>query len=259
MATQSRWLDRLLRGALAAALLIPLTTVGAGAQARWSVDQKASLAWWQVNPHLNHLWATTCPEEPSWRPGEGRSGGWSINPGLRQAKHGEAAVSDTSIIPLYPRPRVRPLCGEGVEGHFTVSDTVNWTGIRGEIRVKTDRLVTGDERRDGFARSAILQSGRYPDVKFVVDSVTDLRRSGDTITGTAVGVFTLRNVSQPMTASLRSYPLAGGRRVLARFHVDADDLVPVYGLSSVALGLGVGIRIWQHLYMGADLLMQLDQ
>src|SRR5882672_8525183 len=44
----------------------------AHAQMRWVVDSRSSLAWWQVSPNLNHLWATTCPGDSSWRPGEGR-------------------------------------------------------------------------------------------------------------------------------------------------------------------------------------------
>src|SRR5437879_2832266 len=68
-----------------AAALVGLLTVAAAAQAqtRWTVDSRSSLAWWQMSPNLNHLWATTCPEEPSWRPGENRSGGWHIDPKLK--------------------------------------------------------------------------------------------------------------------------------------------------------------------------------
>src|SRR5882757_8516136 len=88
-----RSLHTLLQGSVAAVLLC-LRTASADAQAetRWTVDPKASLAWWQVSPHLNHLWATTCPGEPSWRPGEGRSSGWNINPYLELPATGYANV-----------------------------------------------------------------------------------------------------------------------------------------------------------------------
>jgi hypothetical protein len=33
-------------------------------------------------------------------------------------------------------------------------------------------------------------------------------------------------------------------------------MVEEYGISSYALGLGVGVRIWQRLFMGADLLLR---
>src|SRR5918999_1536093 len=97
-----------------------IAAAGAQAQTRWTVDPKLSLAWWQVSPHLNHLWATTCPEEGSWRPGEGRSGGWAINRDLRTpysgGTTGDQAVADTINIPLYPRGKVETVCTQAGQG-----------------------------------------------------------------------------------------------------------------------------------------------
>jgi len=247
------------RTAVAAVSLLLIAQASAQAQTRWTVEPKASLAWWQINPHMNHLWATTCPEEPSWRPGEGRSGGWVIDRAFRPAKHGYAAVDDTTIIPLYPRPRVRAVCGSAVSGQITVADLERWRGVRGQIIVRADALVGGEDRRDEYARKAILETTRYPEIKFTIDSVIRVTRRGDTIVGTAVGVFTLRGVSKPMTASVRGYPTAGGLRVLSKFSVKADDLVPEYGMSKFALGLGVGVRIWIDLFMGVDLLVRPEE
>lgn len=241
---------------LAAATLCALAAFDAQAQSRWTADQKASLAWWQINPHLNHLWATTCPEEPSWRPGEGRSSGWFIDRALRAPKQGYAAVSDTTIIPLYPRPRVRSVCTEAVQADVVVPDTVGWRGVRGQVVVKADALVGGEARRDAYAKEAILQANRYPEIRFTIDSLVGATRSADTLRATAVGVFHMHGVSQPMTAAVRAWPDGGGLRVVGKFKVPADELVPVWGLSKFALGLGVGTRIWQDLYMGVDLLLR---
>src|SRR5438132_6545877 len=103
----------------AAAVLLGLLVVAsaASAQTRWVVDSKASLAWWQINPHLHHLWATTCPGEPSWRPGEGRSSGWAINPALPLAETGYGLTDDTIHVPKYPRHRIHQgVCAEAVRG-----------------------------------------------------------------------------------------------------------------------------------------------
>src|SRR2546425_12029730 len=75
-------------------LLVGVASAGHG-QARWVVEPTTSLAWWQMVPHLHHLWATTCPGEPSWRPGEGRSSGWAINPALELAESGYGLIDDT--------------------------------------------------------------------------------------------------------------------------------------------------------------------
>jgi hypothetical protein len=225
------------------------------AQTRWTVDPKSSLAWWQMNPHMNHLWATTCPEEPSWRPGEGRSGGWSISQVFTPPKHGYAAVSDTTIIPLYPRRKVRSVCREAVTGEITVSDTATWRGVTGKISVKADMLVGGEDRRDAYARQAILETVRYPDILWAIDSLVNVTRRGDTLSGTARGVFTVHGVSQPSDAFVRFWHEGNGVRVLAKFNVDASELVTVYGISKFALGLGAATKIWQDLYMGVDLVL----
>lgn len=248
-----------LRAVLSLALGLCLLTVvraDAQAQARWVTDKKASLAWWQINPHMNHLWATTCPAEPSWRPGEGRSAGWVINRAFRPPKTGEANISDTTVIPLYPRRRVRSVCAEAVDARVFAADTVKWTGVRGEVTVKADAAITGFDVRDEFTHEKILQTTQYPDIKFTFDSLVDVSRHRDTIHAIAVGVFTLRGVSQPARASLRFWSEDGGLRVLGRIKLAAQDLIPVYGISGFALGLGVGVRIWQDLYVGVDLLLR---
>ena len=79
MMLRSRSLPALLRRTASAALLCLLTALAsAQAQTRWVVDPKGSLAWWQIEPNMQHLWGTSCPQEPSWRPGEGLHNIWEI-------------------------------------------------------------------------------------------------------------------------------------------------------------------------------------
>jgi hypothetical protein len=243
-------------------LVAGLVAVGAGARAqtRWLVDSKLSLAWWQMSPHLNHLWATTCPEEPSWRPGEGRSGGWAIDKKLRTVYSGgttgDQAVADTINVPLYPRPKAETKCTEAVAGELIVGDTTRWQSVRGLVVVKGAALVSGEHRRDAYARDAVLQTSRYPDIRFTIDSLVNVTRQADTLSGTALGVFTFHGAAQPMTATVRSWPVAGGRRVLAKFRIPAKRLTKDYGLSKFALGLGVGTKIWQDAFAGVDVLLR---
>jgi polyisoprenoid-binding protein YceI len=248
MPLQSRSAIALLPCLLAAAL-------GAEAQTRWTVDSKASLAWWQINPHLNHLWATTCPQEPSWRPGDGRSTGWIIGQ-IRTPKQGTAAVYDTTIVPLNQRVTVRAVCTEAVTGRVLVGDTVAWHGVRGEVAVRGEALITGEERRDAVAREAVLQTSRYPEIRFTVDSLVNVTRQGDTLRGTAVGMFMLRDVSKPMTAAVRAWPEAGTLRVLAKLRLSAQKLPAEFGLSRIALGMGVTSGIWYDLFLGIDVVLK---
>ena len=235
-----------------------LTAVAGAAQAQtsWIPDPKSSLAWWQINPHMNHLWSTTCPQEPSWRPGEGRGGGWSIAQAFRPPKHGEAGVSDTTIIPLYPRRRVRSVCTEAVEGQLLVTDTARLTGVSGWITVKAAALNQGESLRDAYTNKNVTEVNTYPVIKFTIDSLVRMTRQRDTLHATAVGVFTFRGVSQPMTASVRAWQEQTGMRVLAKFHFAPIDLIKVYGVSGFVLGMGVGTRIWYDIYGGVDLVLR---
>ena len=254
-----RFMPSLLRSAVIAALLGVVAAqadLRAQTPPRWTVDPGTSLAWWQVNPHLNHLWATTCPEEPSWRPGEGRSAGWNIDPGLKPPKHGYAGVSDTTLVPLYPRIEVLPICTEAVDGYVIVQDTATWRGVRGQITVRGDALVTGHRYRDTYAREAVLQTQRYREIRFRLDSLVDVTREADTVFAKGHGRFTLRHISQPVVSTMQFWKVEDGIRVLARFRVPAQELVTVWGLSKRALGLGIGVAIWQHLYMGVDMVLR---
>lgn len=227
----------------------------APAQVTWVADKKSSLAWWQFSPHMNHLWATTCPGEPSWRPGEGRSSGWSVV-GLVMPVDADIATADTINVPLYPRYEPNDVCTEAVDASVAVADTARWRGITGTVVVQAESLITGQDQRDKYTHGKILETARHPEIRFAIDSVVDVARGTDTLRGVAVGVLTLHGVEKVMRGRVEVWPEAGGLRVLGRFRIPARAVVDDYGMSRVALGLGVGFRIWQDLFMGVDLLMR---
>ncbi len=225
----------------------------AGGQTKWTVDPASSLVWWQMVPHMDHLWATTCPREPSWRAGDGRSSQWFMKNLLRAQ-----TAADTSNIPLYPRYAARDICVDAVRGEITAQDTLTWTGVRGSVVVKADRLLTGQTQRDQYTRESLLETNRYPEIGFTIDSLVGVVEQADTVNGSVVGVLTLRGVTRPMVVAVRMWPEAGGLRVVGKFRVTAPELVEQFGISSHALGLGVGVRIWHYLYMGVDLVMRIQ-
>ena len=243
------------RSLQAAAVLLGLLVVAsaASAQTRWVVDSKASLAWWQVSPHLNHLWATTCPEEPTWYPGEGRSSGFNIRP--PPPKSGYANTPDTVHVPLYRRYRVGAVCSEAVAGHVLLPDTVKWRGARGQVTVRADALVTGEAMRDVMMHQA-LETARFPDIRFTLDSLVGLTKRADTLRGSAVGTLTVRGVQMPTTAAVKAFPEAGGMRVLAKWRVWAPDLMFQLTPKLHYMGLGVNTAIWRDIFMGADLVFR---
>jgi polyisoprenoid-binding protein YceI len=261
MVRHFRSLHALLRHTAAVALVCVLTLLASNAQAQVHlvVDSKGSLAWWQIDPNMAHLWATTCPQEPSWRPGEGRSGGWTTEEAMnaKTLAHGFNQSSDTVHVPLYPRRRVRYVCTEAVQGQITLPDTVHWRGAHGQVTVRVKDIVTGETMRDNYQNNAILSMAVYPDIKYALDSIVNTHRRGDTLYATAMGSWTLRGVTKPMQAQIRSYPDAGGvTRVHAKMGIPVKALVSDYGVWKRSLGLGVMMDIWKTLFVGVDLVLR---
>lgn len=228
--------------------LVLAAPVCSAQQMRWTVDPRLSLAWWQINPHLNHLWATTCPREPSWRPGEDRSSG------PRRPPTGYAAIIDT-VVPIRPRWRALPVCEPAVRGEIVTADTTYWRGTQGLIVVQSDALTIGHDMRDEYARKTIMQPHRYPDIRFFIDSLADVT-PGDTLKATVVGTFEFRDVRHRTVASARAWREAGGLRVTAKFDIQATALSDTFGISKIALGLGVGGVIWKFVHMGVDVVLK---
>jgi YceI-like domain len=236
--------------------MLPLAAAPLAAQAgpaRWSIDRKTSLAWWQMDPHYEHLWATTCPADPSWQPGEGRDPGQYTDYTWRPTT--VAADRHDARIPLFPRFRVRPLCREAVRGEISATDGATLRGVKGTVTLIADSLFTGLEMRDKYARRAVLETSRYPDITFAIDSLVDVQR-GDTTHATAVGTFTVHGVPKPMRAPVTTWQDPAGLRVRAQFSIPARALTDDFGMSIWALGMGVGMKRWKTLNMGVDLILR---
>jgi hypothetical protein len=242
---QPLWIGIFLTG-----LVLP---AAASAQSRWTVQANSSLAWWQMNPNEDHLWATTCPADPDWRPGANRSAGWAVDPALQLPSYG-ADVSDTVHVPLFPRYDVRHLCVEALQGEFTVADTARWSGIHGWLTVRTDALVTGDHLDDATMHE-VLSASAFPEIRFTIDSVVDMHQHGDTLVGRASGKMTLRGTDTPMLAAVRAIPDSGGLRVFVKWRIAAKELntlAPSLG----HISMGLDMRIWRDFFMGADLVLR---
>jgi hypothetical protein len=207
-----------------------------------------------MSPNLGHLWATTCPGDSSWRPGEGRSSGWYINPKLKMPDTGDASVDDTVHVPLFPRVRVYPSCEEVVRGEVVAPDTVHWRGTLGTVSVKGEAFVTGERMRD-LLMHQVMQTGQFPDIYFSLDSLTDLHRRGDTLAGKALGMLTFRDAKYPVVATVRSFPNGGGMRVTGKWRFPARDLKTLAPKLHY-LGLGVNTNIWHDFFMGFDIVFR---
>lgn len=237
----------------ASTLILCAGVVGVLAAQRgtWSIKPRESLAWWQVEPNYGHLWATTCPGDPAWSAGESRSSGYNY-------VEERIAVSAqlNSRIPLFPRGRVTPVCGDAVHGDITIADTIRWRGVSGTISIDAHDLTTGADFRDAYAQKAVLKSAAFPTIDFAIDSLSDLRVEGDTIRATALGTLTLVGKQHLKSARLVAWRVPGGLRVRGQIQVPAKDMTGSFGLSKFALNMGVVLGRWDTLYMGIDIILK---
>jgi polyisoprenoid-binding protein YceI len=88
---------------------------------------------------------------------------------------------------------------EGVTGSFTI-DPKNIAGTRGTISTQVKTMKTGNETRDGHLMNASwLNAAKYPTITFKIESVSDVKPSGNKATAKATGDFTMHGVTKKMT------------------------------------------------------------
>lgn len=237
---------------------IPLTLLAAvpgygQSTLRLNVQGALSSAWWQIDPNFGHLWATTCPDDPLWSAGEGRSPGAPAEAGDRHVSSGRKA--NPRDIPMYPRRKLSPVCRNAVRGGIVVEDTITWAGARGEVVVLPDSLETGLDIRTAFARRAVFETGKFREIRFVLDSLGSLQ-TGDTIRATAHGTLQLHGVHRVIAAPVKAWREPIGLRVQTHFSFPADDLEKVFQMSRAALAMGTALGRWDSVHMGVDLILR---
>ena len=235
---------------LAAAVPVPAAYAQ---QTSYRLDEKRSLIWWQLDPHFGHLWATTCPNDPSWQPGEGHSGRFGVN--FKKRPKVKTTNVSAGAFPLFPRDTVRANCRTAVRGAFTTQDAKRFNEMKGTVIATMDSITNGSDSRDLFAKKYIYSSATYPTVKFTVDSLTNIRFSGDTVNAVAVGTFELRGVASHTRVQVQGVQEPEGLRVRGMWAMAAKELQERYNISRAVLSMGVGAKLWDTLYMGFDLIL----
>jgi hypothetical protein len=225
----------------------------AQAPASFQIDKTRSLVWWQIDPHFGHLWASSCPNDPSWQPGEGHSAGHYLNYAARPKI--ATTKSSESRIPLFPRRTVRPNCRQAVSGTFTASNASQWQNFKGVIKILPDSIDTGADFRNAFAHKYVYHTDVHPAISFTVDSLTSVVVAGDTVNAVAVGIFELRGVKKQTRVQVRGIKEPSGMRVRGMFAMPSAELRDRYGVSQWALGAGVGLKLWDTLFMGFDVIL----
>lgn len=121
---------------------------------------------------------------------------------------------------------------EGVGGSLTI-DPKNLGSIRGTITAQVSTMKTGNGTRDNHLKSAQwLDAGKFPTISFTVASVSNIKVSGNSATGTATGTFTMHGVSKTMSIPFKITYLDASEKTRARA---AGDLVTISADFTVSL------------------------
>lgn len=87
---------------------------------------------------------------------------------------------------------------EGVTGSFTI-DPQNPSNIKGTLSAKVSTMKTGNSTRDKHLQgSDWLDASKYPTISFTISSVSGVKTTGNKMTGTANGSFTMHGVTKTM-------------------------------------------------------------
>jgi len=142
-----------------------------------------------------------------------------------------------------------------VHGELVAPDTVTWKGAHGKVAVDAAALTTGNNWRDTFSRTVVLQANTHSQIVLTIDSVVNVTRSGgDTVHALAVGTLFLRGVNSPLSVPVLAWHDAGGMRVKGRWYITDIDLLTKYQVSDPALG--AGRHVWTELWVGVDVVMR---
>ena len=88
---------------------------------------------------------------------------------------------------------------EGVSGTLRI-DPSNPASISGTISAKVSTMKSGNGTRDQHLRSSQwLDAKKHDDITFKISSIKNVSVSGNKMSGTAVGTFTLHGVSKTMS------------------------------------------------------------
>ncbi|MDB5034746.1 MAG: hypothetical protein JWQ98_1987 [Chlorobi bacterium] len=92
---------------------------------------------------------------------------------------------------------------EGVSGTLTL-DPRNLGTIRGTIGATVSTMKSGNAMRDSHIQSAQwLDGAKYPLLSFTIGSVSGIKVTGNSATGTATGKFTMHGVTKSLSVPFK--------------------------------------------------------
>jgi polyisoprenoid-binding protein YceI len=121
---------------------------------------------------------------------------------------------------------------EGVTGAITL-DPKNLSTLRGTVSASVATMKTGNTTRDGHLQgNQWLDAAKYPTISFVIGSVSGIKVSGNSATGTATGKFTMHGVTKNVSIPFKLTYIDASAKTAQRA---PGDLVSITAEFDVAL------------------------
>lgn len=121
--------------------------------------------------------------------------------------------------------------------------------------VSPDSLLNGSNLRDAFSRRVVFATSRLPVMRFQLDSLTHVQQA-DKLHARAHGAFELRGVRVPAVVPVSAWAEGDALRVVGQTSFSARELVRMYGMSRLALGMAVISGRWKEVHWGLDFVLQ---
>jgi hypothetical protein len=212
-------------------LAIPVSGLAQNPQRTWKVDPGRSRAWYLIQPHYGHLFASTCRYDYD---------------------QGSVNLKGSSPNGLHSGPG--RLCANAILGEITAENPTTWLKARAAIVVILDSLVGPSPSRDHHLKTQILHTEKQPVAKFVFDSLVKMV-PGDTVKAVVAGTVELNGVPKPVLAPATIWFQADGSlRVNAE--VGLHPRAPVNDYQFKRQWIGLGWFMWNTLTFGVDLLLR---
>jgi polyisoprenoid-binding protein YceI len=147
---------------------------------------------------------------------------------------------------------------EGVAGTITL-DPKNLSTLRGTISAQVSTMKSGNGTRDGHLKGdQWLNAAKFPTISFTVSSVSNIKVSGNSATGTATGTFSMHGKTKQMSIPFKLTYIDESAKTRARAPGDLMMLTSDFKVSlkdfAVAGAQGlVGSKVGETIVISAKL------
>jgi polyisoprenoid-binding protein YceI len=146
----------------------------------------------------------------------------------------------------------------GVAGSITL-DPKNLSTLRGTVSAQVSTMTSGNTTRDSHLKGEQwLNAAKFPTISFTVSSVSNIKVSGNSATGTATGTFTMHGKSKQMSIPFKLTYIDESAKTRARAPGDLMMLTSDFTVSlkdfAVAGAQGlVGSKVGETIAVSAKL------